>query len=450
MKSLARVLALGALVLLLLPSFGWAQASTDYSEMDQWVKDSANQTQIPVGTKITMSNWQQYKQYLPLGMTKLFEGQYFWKMPADVSLEVGPTHLGSRLPSLQAATEKYSPQVGVKVLPNGHYQLLNYHGGIPFPNPQEPYKGWKVLANIYFAYVPAIYVNTPNNYGTVWAVDRYGNVAPSALDVVYRWSAWNTDPGFETMPNYMPGTWYTEWVMQETPEQARYTTALNLFYQDQEAHPYPDLYVFVPALRRSLRLSTTARCSPYLGFDWTYDDGKTNGFNGTTSIFTGDFLADRKILTLAVFNQDGAIFPDGYLMPLGFPKPSWGKWETRPMAVVDVHRIPSESAGYCYRHRVMYSEKELWNGDWADMYDSNNKLWKSIAYYNDIGNVPGLGWTWDGVSSMAMDFQNSHETVWSGFGNPWKRKPYLDNNAPKEFFNGVKYGTPAGLMQIMR
>jgi hypothetical protein len=51
---------------------------------------------------------------------------------------------------------------------------------------------------------------------------------------------------------------------------------------------------------------------------------------------------------------------------------------------------------------------------------------------------------------MAMDFQNSHETVWSGFGNPWKRKPYLDNNAPKEFFNGVKYGTPAGLMQIMK
>ena len=84
------------------------------------------------------------------------------------------------------------------------------------------------------------------------------------------------------------------------------------------------------------------------------------------------------------------------------------------------------------------------------MYDTNNKLWKSIAYYNDIGKVPGLGWTWDGVSSMAMDFQNSHETVWSGFGNPWKRKPFLDSNAPKEFFNGTKYGTPAGLMQIMK
>ena len=39
MKGLARVLAVGALVLLL-PSLGWTQASTDFSEMQQWVKDS--------------------------------------------------------------------------------------------------------------------------------------------------------------------------------------------------------------------------------------------------------------------------------------------------------------------------------------------------------------------------------------------------------------------------
>jgi hypothetical protein len=71
-------------------------------------------------------------------------------------------------------------------------------------------------------------------------------------------------------------------------------------------------------------------------------------------------------------------------MNVGFPKPSWGDWELRHMAVVDIHRIPSESAGYCYRHRVMYVEKELWNGDWADMYDTNNKLWKSISYYNSV------------------------------------------------------------------
>ena len=28
--------------------------------------------------------------------------------------------------------------------------------------------------------------------------------------------------------------------------------------------------------------------------------------------------------------------------------------------------------------------------------------------------------------------------------------PNNDNEAPKEYMNGVKYGTPGGLMQIMR
>jgi len=28
---------------------------------------------------------------MPLGMQKLFEGTYFWKMPSDVELDVGST-----------------------------------------------------------------------------------------------------------------------------------------------------------------------------------------------------------------------------------------------------------------------------------------------------------------------------------------------------------------------
>jgi len=445
---------LGALligfVFALLPSLVCAQG-TDRSAMDQWVKDTEHQTPPPVGTTITMANWQQYKSVMPLGMIKLFEGTYGWKMPADVEIPVGPAHLGGNLPKTWVeATEKYGAQTGVEILPNGHYRIKNYYGATPFPNPQEPNKGWKVLANVFWAFVPALYVNTPQNYGTVWAIDRFGDVAPSSFDVVYRWSAYITDAGFPHEEAYAPGSWYTEWGMQETPEQARYTASLSIYYQNQEANPFPDTYVFVPALRRSLRLSTASRCSPVFGFDWAYDDAKTNGFNGSTAVYTADFLGDRNILTLAVFNQDGAVYPQGYDLPLGWPKPSWGKWEVRPMAIADAYRIKSEAAGYCYSSRILYADKEFWNADWVDLYDANRKLWKSISYFNDIGDVPGLGHTWDGVSSMAWDLQNTHMTLWSGFANPMKIKPYLNFNAPKEFFNGVKYGSPAGLMQIMR
>ena len=45
----------------------------------------------------------------------------------------------------------------VEVLPNGHYKINNYHGGVVFPNPEEPHKGFKILANVFFAHAPAIF-----------------------------------------------------------------------------------------------------------------------------------------------------------------------------------------------------------------------------------------------------------------------------------------------------
>ena len=49
-KYLARFVALG--MLLVLPSPGHAQSTTDRSEMDQWVKDTANQgADLPVAPR---------------------------------------------------------------------------------------------------------------------------------------------------------------------------------------------------------------------------------------------------------------------------------------------------------------------------------------------------------------------------------------------------------------
>ena len=62
-------------------------------EITDWVALAAHQDRggIPPGSRITMQNWQQYQQYMPLGMIALFKGSYFWKMPRDVEIDVGPT-----------------------------------------------------------------------------------------------------------------------------------------------------------------------------------------------------------------------------------------------------------------------------------------------------------------------------------------------------------------------
>jgi hypothetical protein len=450
MKSVRRI-AVMVLVLALLPNLGWA-ASTDFSAMSAWLKMSEKQGTIPVGTTITMSNWQKYKQFMPLGMNKLFQGVYGWKMPSDVRIEIGPARYDLVPKTWNVATEKYGSQTQAVKLPDGHYEIKNYIAGTPFPDPKEPYKGWKILANNFWFVRPALYVNGTNNHGTVWSVDRFGDIGSSTFMVVYRQTAYVSDPGFPRIAKYAPGMWQTQWAMQLTPEQARYTASLSMFAIDQEKQPYPETFVFVPALRRSLRLSTSSRCSPVFGTDWTYDDANGNGFNGSTSVYTAKYLGDRKIIGLTSFSTGsvGANFPADYYMPIAFPKPSWGKWSVRPVAVIDVHRIPSEAAGYCYSHRIMYVDKELWGASWVDLFDSNNKLWKSIYYYGYFANIPGLGHSGNGVSSVAYDLQNTHMTVWCGFANRDHEKPYIDFQAPKQYFNGARYGTPGGLMQILR
>ncbi len=63
-----------------------------------------------------------------------------------------------------------------------------------------------------------------------------------------------------------------------SPEQTRYTT--ELAQQPDDPQRVQEIYVFLPSLRRSLRLSSAARCSPILGSDWVQDDHTTEQRQG--------------------------------------------------------------------------------------------------------------------------------------------------------------------------
>ncbi|HEV3110118.1 MAG TPA: hypothetical protein VGY99_06465 [Candidatus Binataceae bacterium] len=54
-------------------------AEPEPAPVQDWLGLSAHQgAGIDPGTRITMANWQQYQQYMPLGMIELFGGKYFW------------------------------------------------------------------------------------------------------------------------------------------------------------------------------------------------------------------------------------------------------------------------------------------------------------------------------------------------------------------------------------
>ncbi len=410
---------------------------------------AGNAETITPGTKITMDNWQQYKQFLPDGLIALFSGQYAFKMPRDVEIDVGPpVHITAPSTFLQA-TEKYSGQVRVVHLPDGHNDVANYVAGEPFPDPRGPDKGYEILADLWYNYGPHLGVGMPG-YGqwTLWLIDRFGNLSGAKWDFVYRQLAYNTDPGTPRIDPLAAGALASQWLMVDEPEQAKYTADLDILPQDNQKPQ--SHYVFIPALRRSLRLSVSSRCSPLLGTDWTPDDQKP-GFNGGLAIFNAAFLRDQKVLTMVDMTAAEATFPGNYYMPLGFPKPSWGPWSLRDTWVINVHRIPSEAAAYCYGKRNIYVDKETARFLYDDEYDRIGKLWKVFITGYHPRKVPGS----DGETvfgrffAATWDLQNQHVSL--GYNTDQTGRYVMFNTeVPKQFDDVSKYSTPGGLMQIMR
>lgn len=404
----------------------------------------AEASTIPPGTAITASNWRDYKQFMPDGMIALFEGKYFWKMPADIRMEVGSTVVRQLPANYTAATERYAAQVKLIELPGGGLSLSNYRAGLPFPDPSEPHMGWKILADVWYRYVPHLTVDT---YGTACAQNSFGNISCTTDELVTRQLSYNTDPGVpETLPE-ANGNFYSEWIMTLEPENQRYTASLVLSPTDLTKPQ--QIYAFIPSLRRPQPVSPSARCTPYPGTDLTTDEYRF-GFNGNLSDSTAEALGTRKILALLDINVPDKMFPDGYDMPLGWAMPSWSKWQVRDVYQISASKLPAQLGSYCYGKRVMYIDKSFYSTYWEDLYDKRMNLMKFAGFMLATVNVPGVGAVNSSNSAVEgiWDFESNHSTI---LVDPGLNRPfYVNEQAPAEYKDVDRYTTVNGLSQILR
>jgi Protein of unknown function (DUF1329) len=403
---------------------------------------------IPAGTTISLANWRQYSRYMPLGMMELFKGDQFWRMPADLEIVVGPT-IPQKLPvGYVEATAKYSDKVRLVHLGDGHNDIRNYAGGEPFPNPQEPDKGYKLLADPWFAYVPHFLAGTSSNPLTICTETSHSYLSCERLSYLYRQTAYNTDGEVSAEESKGSDYWYTEWLTVEEPEELRYTTLLMLYPKDNQRSE--ELFTYIPSLRRWIRGSLTSRCSPVAGTDYVQDDFKRVGFNGGLGMFDAQFLQHQRILALTGdYSALGGDFPLNYYMPLGWPRPSWGKWQLRDVDVIDVRRAPDEAAGYCYGKRIIYEDSQTHYALWEDAYDRNMHFWKTALLAQRLIRRPSLGEVPGGFSSTAWDFELRHLTNASTQGKQGS-DVLVDDEVPAEYRNFTRYSTLAGLAQIMK
>jgi Protein of unknown function (DUF1329) len=406
------------------------------------------QDTIPAGTTITMQNWRKYQQFMTPGMIDFFEGKHFWKMPSDIQIDVGSTVIHPLPAGYRAATEKYSNQVRLVQLPDGGLNLVNYTAGEPFPNLQAPHKGWKILANMWYRYLPHIFVATKNNLSAFCSQDRFHGISCMRQLIVYRQLKHNTDPGVPQTDKDAGAVDFTEWGMVLQPENLKYTAFLTIGYTDL-TRPQ-DVYIFKPDLRRSLRLATSARCSPMFNSDLTQDDTRF-GFDGNITKFQAKFLGEKKILALTDYKVP-AKFTDDWVMPLGWPKPSWGKWELRDVYAIEVKRIASANQGYCYGKRVMYVDKQFYAPLWEELYDAHMRLWKIVNLSPRAAEVPGVGIV-NGSGSTTeewWDIQNNHVSYAFFIPDQSGRDVLADGQVPSKYNNVAKYSTPGGLSEILR
>ena len=401
---------------------------------------------VPPGTVITGTNWQHYKQYMTDGMQALFAGTSFWKFPPDFQVVVGPTHHYPRPPLFLKETAQYASQVKIVDLPDGRHTIRNYVAGLPFPDPKEPLKGWKLLVDDWYTYAPHILCNDACGFTFV---DRFGNISRDQWWFVQRIQSHIADPGYPTVET--PGTFMTANFYIVSPEEAKYTTLLDVYYEPMERTE--NSFLFIPALRRSLRLSVGARCSPALGSDFTIDDTRYGAFNGNPSRFDAKFVGDRSVLEMP--DPDNHLSGDDahFYQPLFFPKPEVGKWEVRDSWVINAKRVPSERAGYCYGSRVLYVDKEAYSAIWAELYDSQGKLWKIDYDPQGQVSVPGVGREWSNTGwGVMMDVQNAHLTRvhLSGAGRGRQANSNCRNLDGHDFTNLDRWSSVRGLAEIVR
>ena len=439
--------ALGMLSLLWLAGTATAQFTFDNGARYKAEVDASSSETIPPGTQITKANWKQYENFLPVGIQALFSGQYVFKIgdDSDYAMNVGPT-VSTPLPKeVQTNAEKYGHRAQLVKLPSGGYGIRDYVAGMPFANPNEPDLGTKIMFNLWYDFWPFLI----SYHSHFFIEDRYGNTTPEeSIATTWQFMHLSDSPYPIELP-YAAGFYHSTRDLLLIPEQSKYTTALDMQRDDPSA--VQETYVFVPSLRRPLRLSSAARCSPILGTDWAQDDN-AGGIAFQVGLFQANNLGEKKVLAIAHANiaaGTGSRYNLDKVLHTRIPLPGWpraamGNWELRDVYVLDVTPINKE---YCYAHKVFYVDKQSWNALYYETYDKLGKLWK--VNKNSLGLVKLNNGEHALVSAATedaiWDLQNAHASV-STIGTV----PDIDKDASEELQDAATFAFPGGLSRIMR
>jgi len=282
------------------------------------------------------------------------------------------------------ATEKYKGQPTLDE--KGH--IRNYRAGIPFPGSTD---GLEIAWNFVKA----------RNYGEKqWAdfiftvIDKKGGTRHIVSANSYFWfngHLYDDTPCYGPNPNNYD---FFHTLGYKAPYDFRGTTPLTYRYNDPDKQD--DMWMYLPALRRTRRMATSQRWDRYPGgVDWTWDNA--TGFQGKPTNYEWKYLGQKEMLcghnskwqTQQTNGLASSICDQQYQRVNAIVL------EYRPKIISTVSRV------------VMYLDPDSYQCYYAENYDKRGRLW---LFLNNIWSVDNMGVIYP-MSQHLFDVQRDHATA---------------------------------------
>jgi hypothetical protein len=285
-------------------------------------------------------------------------------------------------------------------------QGVPWPGGLPFP---EPKSAKEVMGNLKYGnvmddFIISGYMNMINKEGK-----HYKSIG---FETIFIWTnTRSTEP--HTLTGY-EDEMYRKLSMVTTPRSLRGMGQYGVRYYNDEKQ-YDKGTMYLPSLKRMLRISPTTWQEYVAGTDFTYGDGM--GFNEPLSTWNFELIGTKYFL----FIEWKSPFPLVNEKTLRFsPKVKFDageRWPRLGYSVIPFHVIEAKpKIKHIYGKKILYVYTAPYNKPEAlcatfDAYDRQMKLWKWYTMINGDYNEEGHYAIQTG--QIMTDLQSRHTTLYS-------------------------------------
>ncbi len=396
------------------------------------------------GDEITRSNVEQIKGLVSPGI--------YWAVENGMDMKIVPYRKIGIPKAYAEATEKYGGQA---VLTDDN-SVDNWVAGRPFPiiDENDPHVAAKLMHNFqrthYFTDDLNVHLpdaDTGNFYVDASGNRRYNVEKHFIVD-------WNRVLSFQGRLRHDPIHEIDD-NRDETFRKQGFYPLIEPFdlkgvgvisYRYLSPERQDDTWLYVPVIRRVRRMSSAQRSDALFGQDIDLDS--FGGYAGQIPWFEWKFIGTKEML---------ASFHGENLPPVPCERDGGmtycEAWEMRPKVYIVEGKAKLDN--YAYSKRVIYIDSEAFLIPYADMYDGNGELWKTVLLNIRTSKKPNPAAALEypeermfvyGFSVLDMQLMHGTRAAIPGMQFPEEGAWYIDIGFDQEYSAQESWWTIAGLL----